>query len=104
MIVANLDRREFLNFDGNDEDSLLNFISILLISLTSTPPLNRPKLHSYQARWCAERVVACWDFEEFADWLAERGEMIDTYTNRTPEFVQEVLWRGGRTPTGVVLS
>lgn len=102
MILANLDRKEFVNLESNDEALLFDFVSALLVALTSTPPLaTRPKLHSYQARWCAERVVGCYDLKEFMDWLASRGDDIDGFTNQTIEFMDEYQMKRGVMSKGV---
>lgn len=102
MLLANLDRKEFLNFESNNEAFLFDFISALLASLTSTPPpVTRPKLHSFQARWCGERVVGCWDLEEFMDWLTSRGDDINGFTNQTVEFMEEYQMKRGVMSKGV---
>ncbi len=90
MLIANIDRREYLSMWSSNDLEMVDFISKLLIGMIGTlPPPNRPKLHSFQGRWCGERVVGCYDLEEFEDWLLARGGSIEHYKDRTHEFVSE---------------
>lgn len=102
MVIGNLDRREYLSLSSSNDEQLFGFISAVLSGLISTPPPpNRPKLNSFQARWCAERVVGCYDLEEFEHWLDARGDSIKRYTDVTHQFVCEHKLNSGPVFGGV---
>ena len=91
MVIANLDRREYLSMWSSNDFEMVDFIGKLLIGMIGTPPSpNRPKFHSFQGRWCGERVVGCYDLEEFEYWLDTRGDSIEHFKDRTHEFVCEL--------------
>jgi hypothetical protein len=83
-------------------EKVFEFISAVLTELILTPsPPNSPKLHSFEARWCAERVVCCSDLEEFEHWLDARGDLIERYTDVTHQFVCEHKMKRGPLSGGV---
>ena len=96
MLIANIDRREYLYMLSSNEYELIDFVSKLLFGMTSTPPPpNHLKVHSFQSRWCAERVVGSYDLEQFERWLDGRGDSIEHYKDLTQEFVREHKMRCG---------
>jgi hypothetical protein len=94
MIIANLEKKEYMSLWSPNDFQTVEFMGKLLIGLIGTPPPpNKPKVHSFQGKWCGEKIVGCYDLDEFESWLLAHGDSIEHYRDRTYEFVVEYQMR-----------